>query len=256
MERIAGLARLEEYIRILRRAANNRPVRTQCPLPRLNNELVVHQRANRLVADGKYLAHFMRSAETVKEMNERNARLERGHLRHQRHIGHFLHGIRSQHRPARRPASHHVRVIAKDRQRVRGQRPRRHMHRRRGQLAGNLEHVRNHQQQALRRRKRGRKCARLQCAVQRACRAALALQLFHHRQRAPDILLSLRAPLIGPLGHRRRGGNGVNGNYFRKTIGHRSGRFVPIQNHHLASRFLFTHSVSLIARPKGDQPLR
>jgi hypothetical protein len=60
-------------------------------LPELNDVLVVHQRADGLVADGQNLAHFVRGAEAVKEMNERNARFERGDLRHQRQVGNFLH---------------------------------------------------------------------------------------------------------------------------------------------------------------------
>jgi hypothetical protein len=127
---------------------------------------------------------------------------------------------------------------------MRGQRAGRHVHRRRGQLTGNLEHVGNHQQQALRSRKRGPERAGLQRAMQRARRAAFALQLFHNGQRAPDILLALRAPLIGPLGHRRRGGNGVDRNNFGETIGYRGSRLVPIQNHHSVHSFALPHSAA------------
>ncbi len=246
MEGIAGLASLEENIGILRRAANDRPVRRQRVLAERNNVLVVHHRPDGLVADGQDLAHFVRSAEPVKEMNERNAGFKRGDLRHQCQVVYLLNGIGGQHRPARRPASHHVGVVAEDRQRMGGQGPGRHVHGRRGQLAGNLEHVGNHQQQALRRRKCGPERPCLQCPMQRACRAAFALQFFHNGQRAPNILLPFRAPLIRPLGHRRRGGNRIDCNHFGETIGHRGGRLVPIQNHH----FLFTHSLCLTARPE------
>ena len=44
---------------------------------------------------------------------------------------------------------HHVLVVAEDRQRMRGERPRRHMEDRWRQFAGDLVHVRDHQQQAL-----------------------------------------------------------------------------------------------------------
>ena len=132
---------------------------------------------------------------------------------------------------------------------MRGQRARRDVHRGRGQLTGNLEHVGDHQQQALRGGKRGAECAGLQRAVQRAGRAAFALQFFHDGQCAPDVLLALRAPLIGPLGHRRRGGDGIDGNDFGETIGDGGRGLVPIHNHHLNHRVLFTHSLCLITHP-------
>ena len=140
---------------------------------------------------------------------------------------------------------HHVRVIAKDRERVRGQSAGRDVHGGRGQFAGNLVHVGNHQQQALRGGESGSECTGLQCAVECARGAAFTLQFFDDGQRAPDIFLAFRAPLIGPLGHGRRGGNGVDGDDFRETIGNGGCGLVTIENHH----FVFTHSLCLIARP-------
>ena len=80
-------------------------------------------------------------------------------------------------REAGLPAGHHVGVVAEDRERVRGQRPRRDVHAERRQLAGDLVHVGDHQQQALRRGERRRQRAGLQRAVHRARRAALRLHL-------------------------------------------------------------------------------
>ena len=202
VERRAGLARLEEHVGILCRAANERAIRRKSVLAEGDQVLVVHQGAKRLVADGLNLAYLVRGAEAVEEMDEGNARLERGDLRHGGKIRHFLHGVRGQHRPSGRAAGHHVAVIAEDRERVRGQSAGRNVHRSRGQLTGNLEHVGNHQQQALRGRKRGAKGPCLQRAVQGAGRAAFTLHLFHDGQCAPDVFLPLREPLIGPLGHR------------------------------------------------------
>ena len=62
-----------------------------------------------------------------------------------------------------------------------------HVQHRRGQLTGDLVHVRDHQQQALRGGERRRQRAALQRAVQRARRAALALHLHHRGHRAPDV---------------------------------------------------------------------
>ena len=141
-----GLAGLEEDVGILRRAADDWPIRAEGVFAVFENVLVVQQGADGLVANGQNLAHFMRGAEAVEEVNERDAGLQRGDLRHQRQIVNLLDGVRAEHRPARRAAGHHVGVVAKDRQRVGGQRAGRHVHGRRGQFTGNLEHIGNHQQ--------------------------------------------------------------------------------------------------------------
>ena len=58
---------------------------------------------------------------------------------------------------------------------------------RRRQLARDLEHVGQHEQQALGRGKRRRQRARLQRAVHRASGAALALHFLHDGDVSPDI---------------------------------------------------------------------
>ena len=55
------------------------------------------------------------------------------------------------------PRGHHVAVIAENGERLAGQRPRGDVENGRGQLARDLVHVRDHEQQALRRRERGGK---------------------------------------------------------------------------------------------------
>ena len=75
------------------------------------------------------------------------------------------------------------------------------MKRRRRQFAGNLVHVWDHQQEALRRGKRRRQGAGLQGTVDSACRATLALHFHHAGHRAPDIRNTFRGPLVGPFAH-------------------------------------------------------
>ncbi len=246
--RIAGFTSLEKDVGILRRAADDGAIGAQSVLPVFNDVLVVEQGADSLVRDRQNLADFMRRTEAVEKVHERNAGFESGNLRHQCHIGNFLDRVGSQHRPTGGPTGHHVGMVAKDRKRVRSQRAGRHVHRGRGQLTRNLEHVGDHQQQALRGCECGPESAGLQCAVECARGATLTLQFFHNGQRAPDILFSFGAPLISPFGHRRRGGDGVDGDDFGETIGNRSSSLVPIHNYHV----LFTHSLCLIARPSGN----
>ena len=104
-----------------------------------------------------------------------------------REILRLLHRRRREQSKAGRADRHDVAVIAEDRQRMRGDRARRDMKDRRRQLACNLEHVRDHQQQPLARRKRRRERAALQGTVHCARRAPFALHLHHGGNRAPQV---------------------------------------------------------------------
>jgi hypothetical protein len=115
---------------------------------------------------------------------------------------------------------------------MRGQRARRHVDHCGGQFAGDLVHVGNHQEQALRGGKRGAERAGLQRAMQRASRATFTLHFDHIGNRAPDVLLFFGIPLIGPLAHGRRRGNGVNGYYFTQAVCYGCGGFVAVDNRH------------------------
>ena len=69
----------------------------------------------------------------------------------------------------------------------------------RGQLAGDLVHVGDHQQQALRRGEGGGERAGLQRAVEGAGGAAFALHLDHRRHGAPDVRLLPRRTTGRPI---------------------------------------------------------
>ena len=104
------------------------------------------------------------------------------------------------------PAGHHVAVIAENGERVRGNGAGGHVNDRRRELARDLVHVGDHQQQALRSGEGGAQRARLDGAVQRSGRAGFALQLHHRGHHAPDVGLTLGRPLVGEFSHvgRRR----------------------------------------------------
>src|SRR5713226_7240933 len=48
--------------------------------------------------------------------------------------------------------------------------------------------------------------------------------------RTPDVFAPLLFPLVRPLPHGRRGGDGVDGNHFIEAVRYRGGSFVPVQN--------------------------
>ena len=93
------------------------------------------------------------------------------------------------------------------------------------QLAGDLVHIRNHQQQALRGGVRRRQSAGGKRAVHGTGSAGLRLH-FDHLHRLPEYILSaVRRPLIRDLGHHRRRRDRIDAGYLRKRIGNmRCGR--------------------------------
>ena len=230
---VGRLARLEEGVRVVGRAADHRPLGREGPGAVRAHQVVVDRRPDLLVGDQENLVLFVRRAEPVEEEHHRHASFERGHLRHQRQVVRLLHRCRGQHREADHACAHHVRVVAEDGQRLRGNRARRDVKDARRQLAGDLVHVRQHQQEALGRRERRRERAALQRAVDRPRRAALRLHLLDERHLAPDVLDALGRPRIGQLRHRRGRRDREDGAGVVDAIGDMGGGRVAVHDHRL-----------------------
>ena len=147
---VARLAGLEEDVGVLGGAAQDRLVGIEPPFPVSENTVDGDHVDDVLITELLDLVHFVRRAESVEEMEERDPRFERCRVRDQREIVRFLYGRARQHRPPGHPGRHHVAVIAEDRKGMGRHGARRHVEHSRQQLAGDLVHVRNHQQQALR----------------------------------------------------------------------------------------------------------
>ena len=187
VEGVRGLAGLEEHVGVLGGTAEHRVVRGQGPIAMRPDEVVVDELAQHLVRQRTDHVHLVRGPEAVEEVQERHAALERRRVRDRGQVLGRLHVRGRQHRPAGRPDGHHVALVPEDRQRVRRERPRGDVDHGRRELAGDLVHVRDHQQQTLRRGERRAQRAGLERTVQRAGRAALALHLDHLRDRAPQV---------------------------------------------------------------------
>ena len=143
-----------------------------------------------------HLADFVRGAEAIEEMQEGQARSERGGVRDEGEVHHFLDRIRRQQGKARGARRHHVAMVAEDREGMRGHGAGGDVQHRRSQFSGDFEHVGNHQQQALRGGKGGAQRSGLERAMQRTRSAAFALHLHHMGDRAPDVGLHFRRPLV------------------------------------------------------------
>ena len=179
------------------------------------------------------LVDLVRGPEAVEEVEERDPCLEGRRLGDQGEVLHFLHGVGAEHGPAGGPGGHDVALVAEDRQAVGGQSSRGDVEDRRGQLAGDLVHVGNHQEQALRRRERRRQRPSLKRAMAGAGRPALVLHLDDRRHHAVNVLLARGRPGVGKLAHGRRWGDRVDGDDLVGLMGHVGRSLVPINRHEL-----------------------
>ena len=175
--RVHRLAGLEVNVGILRRAAQHRMIGRKRAGAMGVHQFVVDHGAHVVKAQLFNLGDFVRGAESVEEMQEGNARLQRRGMRDQRQVHRLLHRVRRQQRKSGGTHRHRILVIAEDGQRLGGDRARGNVNDRAGQLARNLVHVGDHQQQALRRGEGGAQRAGLNRPMQRACRATFALHL-------------------------------------------------------------------------------
>ena len=100
-----------------------------------------------------------------------------------------------------------------------------------GQLAGDLVHVGDHQQQALGRGEGGGQAAALQGSVERSGGAAFALHFDDFGNGSPDVGFAFGGPLIAELAHRGGRSNGIDSNNFVGLMRDVGGGFVAVDGH-------------------------
>ena len=109
-------------------------------------------------------------------------------------------------------------TMAEDAQRVAGNGARRNVEHTGEKFTGDLVHVGDHEQQALRCGEGGGQCAGLERTVHSAGGTALALHFLYQDRFAEHVLAALRRPVVDVFGHRRRRCDGVNGSHFGEHI--------------------------------------
>ena len=231
---VASLAALEVDIRVLRGAAKGRVIRIQRAGAELGNLLGREQLGHVLISDLVDLLNLVRGTEAVEEVQERHGALQRGDMGDERHVLRLLNGVGSQHRKAGLAAGHHVGVVAEDRQRVVGQRTSAHVEDAGQQLAGDLVHVRDHQQQALGRGERRGERAGLQRAVHGTGGAGFGLHLRDADRLTKEILAIVRSPVIRNFRHRGRRGDRVDRCHFAERISDVADSGIAVNGHFLS----------------------
>ena len=94
---VIGFAGLEEHIRVGNGTAHNRMFRVQGALAMFIDFILRQQAEKGIIRQRGDFVDFVRSAETIKEMNKRHPALQGGDMRDQREILRFLNAAGAQH---------------------------------------------------------------------------------------------------------------------------------------------------------------
>ncbi len=232
IEWVHGLARLEVDVRILRGATDHRMLGIERAPAMAEDQALVDHGAQLVVLEQRDLVDLVRGPKAVEKMHEGHPAGKRGRLGDQGEIMRLLDRARGEQREAGGAHRHHVLVVAEDREPLGGERTRGDMEDRGRQLAGDLVHVGDHQEQALGGREGGGEGAALEGAMGGTGSAALALHLDDVGHAAEDVRPPLRGPLIGQLGHGRGRRDRVDRADLVQPIGHPGAGLVAVERRH------------------------
>ncbi|CDC68726.1 putative uncharacterized protein [Oscillibacter sp. CAG:155] len=215
---VAGLTMLEEDIAVLVRAAHVGALGVQGVLAERGNGVHIAHFLQIVVIPHGNLLDLVRGPETVEEVDEGNTALDSSQMGHGSQVHDLLGIILAQHGEAGLTAGHDIGVIAEDVQGVSGDRTGGHVEHAGQQLAGDLVHVGDHQQQALRSRVGGGHCTGGQRAVDGTGSTGLRLHLDNLDGGAEDVLLTSSSPLIDQVCHGRGRGDRIDARHFGKCV--------------------------------------
>ena len=192
------------------------------------DEVLVDQITDRALSNQFDLRYLVRGAESVEEMEERDTGLEGREVGYQGQVLSLLHRPRGEDRESCLACGHDVGVVAKDREGMRRHRAGSHMDHGGGQLAGDLVHVREHQQKALAGGEGRGECACGQGSMDGSGGAALALHLDDVWDDSPEVGPPPMRPCVRQLTHWRGGGDRIDGDHLAEQVGNPCGRLVPV----------------------------
>ena len=198
---VYDLLLLEIYIAVFQGAFNGRMVRIRSSVAEFFDCFLIGHGKEILVVIGFDLLYFMRGAESVKEVQERHAALDGGKVCHSGQVHRLLDAAFSQHGKAGLPAGHDVALVTEDTEGIGAQGAGCHVEDTRQQFAGNLVHIRDHQQQALGSRIRRGERTGLQRTVYSPGRTAFGLHFDDFDSLAEHVFDTLGRPFIDMFSH-------------------------------------------------------
>ena len=225
---VAGFTMLEENVVVLVRAAHCGTLGVQGVLAERLHSIHVHHFLQVFVVPDCNLLDFVGGTEAIEEVDEGNAALNGSQVSNSAQIHDFLHVGFAQHGEASLTAGVHVGVVTEDVQSLRSNAASGHMEHAGQQLAGDLVHIGDHQQQALRGRVGGSQRTGCQRTVDGTGSTGLRLHLAHLDGGAEDVLLTVGCPLVHIVCHGRRRGDGVDTRHFGKGVADIRSRVVTV----------------------------
>ena len=200
---VAALAMSKECLGILGHTLCLRMLRRESTGTELAEGLLIHEIANIVLFKELNLLILVRGAEAVEEVDEWHTSLECSKMSNSAEVHHFLHAAFCQHGKTSLTASHHVAVVAKDAKGMRCKCTGRNVEDAGQQLASNLVHIGNHQEQALAGCEGACEGTSLQGAMHGTSGTAFALHFLNHYCVAEEVLTTLSGPLVNMLRHGR-----------------------------------------------------
>ena len=228
VEAVAGLAVLEEDVAVLVGAARVRVLGVEGVVAEGLDGVHVEHVGEVGEVPGGDLLDLVGGAEAVEEVQERHLALDGREVGDGSEVHDLLHVALGEHGEAGLAAGHDVGVVTEDVERVGGDGTRGDVEDARQALARDLVHVRDHEEQALRRRVGGREGAGAKGAVDGAGGARLRLHLDDLDRGAEDVLQTLGRPLVDMVGHGARRGDRVDARHLGEGIRDPRGGLVAI----------------------------
>ena len=188
----------------------------------------VHHVLEVIEVPGGDLLNLVRGTETVEEVQERHLALDGSQVGDGREVHDLLDVALCQHGEAGLAAGHDVGVVTEDVEGLGGNRTGGHVEDAGELLRGNLVHVRDHEEQALRGGVGGGKRTSAQRAVDGAGSTSLRLHLDDLDGRAEDVLHALSCPLVNMVGHGAGRRDRVDARHLREGVRDPRGGLVTV----------------------------
>ena len=232
VERCACFSVLEEYVGVLYGGTLNGMFGVQCVLSEFSQCILIDQFAQIFIVHYFDFLQFVRSTETVEEVDEGYGTFDCGQVSYTGQIHNFLYGCGGQHCAADLTAGHNVGMVTEDGECVCTYRTGRYVENTGFQLTGDSVHRGDHQQQTLGSCVCSGQCACFQGTVHGTGSTCFRFQFQQTYCLAKQVFLAVCRPAVYMFCHGRGRCDGVNCRYFCKCIRDICSSFITVHGFH------------------------
>ena len=235
IEEVPAFGVLEVDVGVLGRAALMGVFRIHGVLPEFVHLVPIDDLADVFIVDDFDLLDFMGGTETVEEMAEGDAGFDGGQMGNQGDVHAFLDGAGAKESKTGLARGHHVLLVAEDAQRVRGKGTGGNVEYGGKQFTGDFVHVGDHQQEALRSRKRAGHGTSHQGTVHGTGGTGFGLQFTYGDGLAHQVFLAGGGPVVSEFAHHGRRRDRINTSDIAESIRDMRGCRVAVHGFHFLS---------------------